>query len=90
MAHLPARAGGRLRLPEAAPRAGARRGASARGAAVGVRVGDIGADVEAARGAGARAVLVPTPRTRPQEIRAAPEVAPDLAAAVELLLGAPA
>jgi D-glycero-D-manno-heptose 1,7-bisphosphate phosphatase len=49
-------------------------------------VGDIGADVEAARAAGARGVLVPTPLTRPEEIAAAPEVAPDLAAAVDLLL----
>ena len=50
-------------------------------------VGDIGADVEAAQAAGARAVLVPTSRTRAEEIRAAPEVAADLPAAVELLLG---
>ncbi|TCJ16835.1 HAD-IIIA family hydrolase [Rubrobacter taiwanensis] len=49
-------------------------------------VGDIGSDVEAARAAGARAVLVPTGRTRPEEVRAAPEVAPDLRSAVELLL----
>jgi phosphoglycolate phosphatase-like HAD superfamily hydrolase len=53
-------------------------------------VGDIGADVEAARAAGARGVLVPTPRTRPEEVAAAPEVAPDLAAAVDLLLDEPA
>jgi histidinol-phosphate phosphatase family protein len=52
-------------------------------------IGDIGADVDAARAAGARAVLVPTPRTLPAEIREAPLVAPDLPAAVELLLGAP-
>jgi phosphoglycolate phosphatase-like HAD superfamily hydrolase len=51
-------------------------------------VGDIGADVEAARAAGARAVLVPTPRTLAAEVRAAPEVAPDLEAAVDRLLGA--
>jgi HAD superfamily hydrolase (TIGR01662 family) len=50
-------------------------------------VGDIGADVEAARAAGARGVLVPTSATRPEEVRAAPEVAPTLAAAVDLLLG---
>ncbi|HYH31114.1 MAG TPA: HAD family hydrolase, partial [Pseudonocardia sp.] len=50
-------------------------------------VGDIGADVEAARAAGARGVLVPTPRTRREEVHEAPEVAPDLASAVELLLG---
>jgi len=49
-------------------------------------VGDIGADVEAARAAGARGVLVPTPVTRPDEVAAAPEVAPDLRAAVALLL----
>jgi histidinol-phosphate phosphatase family protein len=51
-------------------------------------IGDIGADVEAARAAGARAVLVPTAATREEEVAAAPEVAPDLLAAVELLLGA--
>lgn len=51
-------------------------------------VGDIGADVEAARAAGARGVLVPTPQTRREEIDAAPEVARDLGAAVELLIGA--
>jgi histidinol-phosphate phosphatase family protein len=50
-------------------------------------VGDIGADVEAARAAGARGVLVPTSRTRAEEIAAAPEVAPDLEAAVDLLIG---
>jgi len=50
-------------------------------------VGDIGADVEAARAAGARAVLVPTPRTLPQEVAIAPEVATDLAEAVARLLG---
>jgi histidinol-phosphate phosphatase family protein len=50
-------------------------------------IGDIGADVEAARAAGARGVLVPTARTRRDEIVAAAESAPDLAHAVELLLG---
>ena len=50
-------------------------------------VGDIGADVGAARAAGARGVLVPTPATRPEEVESAPEVAPDLNAAVDLLLG---
>jgi histidinol phosphatase-like enzyme len=49
-------------------------------------VGDIGADVDAARAVGARAVLVPTPRTRPEEVAAANEVAPDLEAAVARLL----
>jgi histidinol-phosphate phosphatase family protein len=50
-------------------------------------VGDIGADVEAARAAGARPVLVPTALTRRQEIADAPVVADDLGAAVALLLG---
>jgi phosphoglycolate phosphatase-like HAD superfamily hydrolase len=49
-------------------------------------IGDIGADVEAARAAGARGVLVPTPLTRREEIEAADEVAPDLLSAVALLL----
>jgi histidinol-phosphate phosphatase family protein len=51
-------------------------------------VGDIGADVEAGLAAGARAILVPTPETRREEVDAAPEVAADLPAAVERLLGA--
>lgn len=50
-------------------------------------VGDIGADIEAARAAGARGVLVPNQATRPEEVAAAPEVAGDLAAAVDLLIG---
>ena len=50
-------------------------------------VGDIGADIEAARAAGARGVLVPNVATRPEEVAAAPEVAGDLAAAVDLLIG---
>src|SRR4051794_8289637 len=53
-----------------------------------VVVGDIGADVDAARAAGARGVLVPTPRTRPEEIAAAPEVAGDLGEAIDRLLRA--
>ena len=65
-------------------RAAARLRADPRRCAV---VGDIGADVEAARAAGARGVIVPTPRTLPEEIAAAPERAPDLNAAVDLLLG---
>lgn len=51
-----------------------------------VVVGDIGADVEAAHAAGARAILVPTGVTRAEEIAAAPVVARDLDAAVHLLL----
>jgi HAD superfamily hydrolase (TIGR01662 family) len=49
-------------------------------------IGDIGSDVEAARAAGARAVLVPTGATRSEEVASAPEVAPDLEAAVYRLL----
>jgi histidinol-phosphate phosphatase family protein len=53
-------------------------------------VGDIGSDMRAAAAAGARGVLVPTPRTRAEEIVDAPETAPDLPAAVRsLLAGAP-
>jgi len=43
--------------------------------------------VPQARAAGARGILVPTGRTRREEIEAAPEVAPDLGAAADLLLG---
>ncbi|HWC85285.1 MAG TPA: HAD-IIIA family hydrolase [Solirubrobacteraceae bacterium] len=51
-------------------------------------IGDIGADVEAALAAGVRPVLVPTARTLPGEVLAAPAVACDLRAAVALLIGA--
>ncbi|MDQ3885576.1 MAG: HAD family hydrolase [Actinomycetota bacterium] len=51
-----------------------------------VVVGDTGADVDAAVAAGARGILVPTMRTRAEEIRVAREVAPDVTAAVELVL----
>lgn len=51
-----------------------------------VVIGDIGADMEAAAAAGARAVLVPTPRTRPEEVAAAPLVAPDLPTAIRMVL----
>lgn len=50
-------------------------------------IGDIGTDVAAALAAGARPVLVPTAATRAEEVAAAPEVAPDLAGALDLLLG---
>lgn len=50
-------------------------------------IGDIGADVGAARAAGARSVLVPTVVTRRQEIDDAPVVRDDLLAAVRYLLG---
>ena len=52
-----------------------------------VVIGDIGSDVEAARRAGARAVLVPTPRTRVEERAAAPALAPHLCAAVAYAMG---
>jgi HAD superfamily hydrolase (TIGR01662 family) len=52
-----------------------------------VVVGDIGADMQAAAAAGARGVLVPTAKTRPEEIAEASEVAADLEAAVDLLIG---
>ncbi|MBD8062063.1 HAD-IIIA family hydrolase [Oceanitalea stevensii] len=51
-----------------------------------VVVGDIGADVGAARAAGARAVLVPTPVTREEEVEQAEHVAADLSSAVDLVL----
>jgi D-glycero-D-manno-heptose 1,7-bisphosphate phosphatase len=51
-----------------------------------VVIGDIGADVGAAAAAGARSILVPTPVTRPEEVEAAPVVAADLDAAVDLVL----
>ena len=51
-----------------------------------VVIGDIGADVEAARAAGARGILVPTPRTRREEVADAGEVAPDIATAVDMVL----
>lgn len=52
-----------------------------------VVVGDVGADVEAARAAGARSVLVPSSRTTPDEIDAAPTVASSLDEAVSVVLG---
>jgi histidinol-phosphate phosphatase family protein len=50
-------------------------------------VGDTAADVGAARAVGARAILVPTPATRGEEARAAPELAADLEAAADRLVG---
>nr|WP_231126715.1 HAD-IIIA family hydrolase [Motilibacter aurantiacus] len=50
-------------------------------------VGDIGADMGAARAAGARGVLVPTPVTLPAEVAAADETAADITEAVAMLLG---
>ena len=40
-----------------------------------VVIGDIGADAEAAYAAGARAILVPTPHTRPEETAGVPVAA---------------
>ncbi|MEU3822826.1 HAD-IIIA family hydrolase [Streptomyces sp. NPDC030392] len=54
-----------------------------------VVVGDIGADMGAARAAGARGVLVPTTRTLPAEVAAAPDVCRDLLGAVRHVLGRP-
>ncbi|WP_205696802.1 HAD-IIIA family hydrolase [Conexibacter sp. SYSU D00693] len=51
-----------------------------------VVVGDIGADVEAARAAGARGILVPTPVTRLEEVRDADTVCRTLGAAVDRIL----
>jgi histidinol-phosphate phosphatase family protein len=53
-----------------------------------VVIGDIGADVGAARAAGAAHVLVPTPVTLAEEVADADVVAPDLLAAVSLVLDA--
>jgi histidinol-phosphate phosphatase family protein len=53
-------------------------------------IGDIGADVQAAQAAGAAAILVPTERTEPEDVRRAPRVAATIEAAVDALLGAPA
>ena len=50
-------------------------------------IGDTGADVSAARAAGARAILVPNGTTRAEEVAAAPEVATNLDAAVDLVIG---
>jgi histidinol-phosphate phosphatase family protein len=49
-----------------------------------VLIGDIGADVAAATAAGAKAVMVPTPVTRAEEVAAAPVVAADLSTAARV------
>jgi histidinol-phosphate phosphatase family protein len=54
-----------------------------------VVIGDIGADIEAARAAGASAVLVPTALTEQAEIAAAECVAGSLSEAVDRVLGPP-
>lgn len=52
-----------------------------------VVVGDIGSDVDAAAAAGATGILVPTPETRQFEVERAAHVEPDLAHAVDAVLG---
>jgi HAD superfamily hydrolase (TIGR01662 family) len=52
-----------------------------------VVIGDIAADVQAAQAAGAAAILVPTERTRADDVRRAPRLAATIEAAVDLLLG---
>lgn len=54
-----------------------------------VVIGDIGADLAAARAAGARGIIVPTAVTRPEEHLAEPHTAPDLLTAVRQLLVPP-
>lgn len=49
-------------------------------------IGDIGSDMSAARAAGAMGVLVPTPVTRPQEIREAPLCARNVLDAVRMVI----
>jgi beta-phosphoglucomutase-like phosphatase (HAD superfamily) len=51
-----------------------------------VVIGDIAADVAAARAAGARGILVPTPATRPEELAGVPRAA-NLSEAVASVLG---
>ncbi len=54
--------------------------------ALSVYIGDIGADMDAAEAAGARGILVPTARTRAEEIAAAETVAETLGEAVQIAL----
>jgi D-glycero-D-manno-heptose 1,7-bisphosphate phosphatase len=49
-------------------------------------IGDIGADLGAARAAGARGVIVPTPVTRPEEYAGEPDTAADVLTAIRRLL----
>ena len=52
-----------------------------------VVVGDVGSDVEAARLAGARAILVPTSKTMARDVAGTAEVAHDLASVVDRVVG---
>ncbi|CAM5650680.1 putative D,D-heptose 1,7-bisphosphate phosphatase [Streptomyces afghaniensis 772] len=54
-----------------------------------VVISGIGADVEAARRAGAHGILVPTAQTRPEETADAGHVAPDLLTAARAVLDGP-
>jgi histidinol-phosphate phosphatase family protein len=51
-----------------------------------VLIGDVAADVQAARAAGATGVLVPTPATRAEDLRSTRLVFPDIGAAVDEVL----
>lgn len=51
-------------------------------------IGDLDVDMQAATAVGARGVLVPNEHSRRRDLASAPEVAPDLIAAVRLLLAA--
>jgi histidinol-phosphate phosphatase family protein len=51
-----------------------------------VLIGDVAADVQAARAAGATGVLVPTPATRTEDLRSTRLVFPDIGAAVDEVL----
>jgi histidinol-phosphate phosphatase family protein len=52
-----------------------------------VMIGDIGTDMEAARSAGMRAILVPTEITKQEEIDAAPFAAANISDAIDAVLG---
>jgi beta-phosphoglucomutase-like phosphatase (HAD superfamily) len=51
-----------------------------------VLIGDVAADVQAARAAGATGVLVPTPATRTEDLRSTRLVFPDIGAAIDEVL----
>jgi histidinol-phosphate phosphatase family protein len=51
-----------------------------------VVIGDVAADVQAAQAAGAAAVIVPTPRTQPEDVRMAPVRAASIEDAVDRIL----
>jgi histidinol-phosphate phosphatase family protein len=70
-------------LPGLVHQAARRLGVSAKDCVV---IGDIGADMGSAQAAGARAILVPTSQTRPDDVRTAPQSATTLTDAVDLVL----